>query len=214
MLMRFEPFREFDRITEEMLAERRLRQVPVDAYRRGNELKVALDPPGADSGSIELTVEKDVLTVRATRMPVQVEGDEIVLAERRHGHRKRGTGGRGSQAHRLSISGPPEAESSEALVNPFHNTIRERRAKCLHRDRPARLIHPPEATRVAITSGEHRSGPHTHPSSLPVPRLEPAQCPRCAACTPRRGGPHRANGTGLVTGPPKNADRHATRGLQ
>ena len=69
MLMRFEPFREFDRITEEMLAERRVRQVPVDAYRRGNEFKVALDLPGADPGSIELTVERDVLTVRATRTP-------------------------------------------------------------------------------------------------------------------------------------------------
>ena len=48
MLMRFEPFREFDRITEELLAQRRVRQVPVDAYRRGNEFKIALDLPGAD----------------------------------------------------------------------------------------------------------------------------------------------------------------------
>ncbi len=63
MLMRFEPLREFDRITEEMFAERRIRQVPVDAYRRGDEFKVDLDLPGTDRGSIELTVEKDVLTV-------------------------------------------------------------------------------------------------------------------------------------------------------
>jgi HSP20 family protein len=85
MLMRFEPFREFDRITEELLAERRVRQVPVDAYRRGNEFKVALDLPGADPGSIELTIEKDVLTVRATRTPHQEEGDEVQVAERSHG---------------------------------------------------------------------------------------------------------------------------------
>jgi HSP20 family protein len=85
MLMRFEPFRELDRITEELLAERRVRQVPVDAYRRGNEFKVALDLPGADPGSIELTVEKDVLTVRATRTPHQEEGDEVQMAERGHG---------------------------------------------------------------------------------------------------------------------------------
>jgi HSP20 family protein len=85
MLMRFEPFREFDRITEELLAERRVRQVPVDAYRRGNEFKVALDVPGADPGSIELTIEKDVLTVRATRTPHQEEGDEVQVAERSHG---------------------------------------------------------------------------------------------------------------------------------
>jgi len=85
MLMRFEPFREFDRITEEMMAERRVRQLPVDAYRRGDEFKVHLDIPGADPGSIELTVEKDVLTVRATRTPLTAAGDEIQMAERGQG---------------------------------------------------------------------------------------------------------------------------------
>ena len=67
MLMRFEPFRELDRLTEEMLSERRARQIPVDAYRRGNEFKVQFDLPGVDARFIELTVEKDLLTVRATR---------------------------------------------------------------------------------------------------------------------------------------------------
>ena len=67
MLMRFEPFREFDRLAEEMLNDRRMRQIPVDAYRRGNEFKAHLDLPGVDSRFIELTVEKDLLTVRATR---------------------------------------------------------------------------------------------------------------------------------------------------
>lgn len=85
MLMRFEPFREFDRITEELLAQRRVRQVPVDAYRRANEFKIALDLPGADPGSMDLTVEKDVLTVGATRTRYQEEGDEIMVAERGHG---------------------------------------------------------------------------------------------------------------------------------
>src|SRR5882724_2114004 len=56
MLMRFEPFREFDRMAEEMRGERRIRQIPVDAYRRGNEFKVHLDVPGVDPDSIELTL--------------------------------------------------------------------------------------------------------------------------------------------------------------
>jgi HSP20 family protein len=85
MLMRFEPFREFDRVTEELLSEHRARQIPVDAYRRGNEFKVHLDLPGADPGSIELTVEKEVLTVRATRTWVRAEGDEIQVTERAQG---------------------------------------------------------------------------------------------------------------------------------
>jgi HSP20 family protein len=85
MLMRFEPFREFDRITQELLSERRARQIPVDAYRRGNEFKVHLDLPGVDPGSIELTVEKDVLTVRATRTWMPAEDDQIQIAERAQG---------------------------------------------------------------------------------------------------------------------------------
>jgi HSP20 family protein len=85
MLMRFEPFREFDRITEELLSASRARQIPVDAYRRGDEFTVNLDLPGVDAGSIELTVEKDVLSVRATRTWMPIEGDQIQATERAQG---------------------------------------------------------------------------------------------------------------------------------
>ena len=85
MLMRFEPFQEFNRLTEELLSQRRARQIPVDAYRRGNEFKVHLDVPGVDPESIELTVEKDVLTVRASRTWLPAEGDQIQVTERPQG---------------------------------------------------------------------------------------------------------------------------------
>ena len=74
MLIRSEPFREFDQLTEAMLNERRARQIPVDAYRRGNEFKVSFDLPGVDARFIDLTVEKDLLTVRATRGWVRRRG--------------------------------------------------------------------------------------------------------------------------------------------
>jgi HSP20 family protein len=89
MLMRFEPFREFDRITEELMNERRARQIPVDAYRRGNEFKVHLDLPGVDPGAVELTVDKDVLTVRATRRWIRSEDDQIQVTERGQGEFQR-----------------------------------------------------------------------------------------------------------------------------
>jgi HSP20 family protein len=89
MLMRFEPFREFDRITEELLSERRARQIPVDAYRRGNEFKIHLDLPGVDPGSIELTVEKDVLTVQASRTWTPAEDDQVEVRERAQGEFRR-----------------------------------------------------------------------------------------------------------------------------
>ena len=84
MLIRSEPFREFDRITEAMMNERRSRQIPVDAYRRGNEFKVLFDLPGVDSRFIELTVQKDPHR-KATRGWVHAEGDEVQIAERAQG---------------------------------------------------------------------------------------------------------------------------------
>ena len=57
----------------------------MDAYRRGNEFKIHLDLPGVDPRFIELTVEKDVLTVRATRAWIRAENDQIQITERAHG---------------------------------------------------------------------------------------------------------------------------------
>ncbi len=85
MLARFEPFRPLDPIAEQFLSERRSWQIPVDAYRRGNEYKVLLDLPGSDPGSIELSVEKDLLTVRAKRTWTRAEDDQVQIAERGQG---------------------------------------------------------------------------------------------------------------------------------
>jgi HSP20 family protein len=85
MLMRFEPLREFERMTEEMRSEPRFRKIPVDAYRRGNEFKIHLDLPGVDPDSIELTVENDVLSVWACRSWLPAEGDQVQITERAQG---------------------------------------------------------------------------------------------------------------------------------
>jgi len=85
MLMRFEPFRESDRIAEELLHGHRARQIAVDAYRRGDEFKVHFDLPGVDPNLIDLSVEKDVLTVHATRTWTRAEGDQIQMTERAQG---------------------------------------------------------------------------------------------------------------------------------
>ena len=89
MLMRMETFPVYDRLAEELLSQRRAKQIPVDAYRQGNEFKLLLDLPGVDPSSIQLTVEKDILDVRATRDWVQVEGDQIQMTERPHGEFRR-----------------------------------------------------------------------------------------------------------------------------
>jgi len=85
MLMRFDPFRDLDRLTQNLWNGdvRRLNGVPMDAYRKGPEFLVHFDVPGVDPGSIELTVEKNVLTVTAERSRQWGdEVDEVVVSER------------------------------------------------------------------------------------------------------------------------------------
>ena len=87
MLMRFDPFRDLDRLTEQLVstAARAPRAFPMDAYRRGDRFIVEFDLPGVEPGSIELTVEQNVLTVRAERRFEPREGDEVIVAERPQG---------------------------------------------------------------------------------------------------------------------------------
>ena len=85
MLMRFDPFRDLDRLTQNLWSgeSRRLNGVPMDAYRKGSNFLVHFDVPGIDPNTIELTVEKNVLTVGAER--TRQWGDdveEVVVSER------------------------------------------------------------------------------------------------------------------------------------
>jgi HSP20 family molecular chaperone IbpA len=78
-VLRFDPFQEFDRLTEQVLSGRRSgssRTFPIDAYRRGDRFFVHLDLPGIDPDAIELTCEQNVLTVRAERVFETQENDE------------------------------------------------------------------------------------------------------------------------------------------
>jgi len=87
MLMRFDPFRELDRLSEQAAgASRQMPAVlPMDAYRRGEDFVVHLDLPGTDPSSVELTVERNVLTVRAERSWARGQEDEVLIAERPQG---------------------------------------------------------------------------------------------------------------------------------
>ena len=84
MLMRFDPFRELDRLTQTPWAGSRP-VMPMDAYRRNGDFVVHFDLPGVDPASIDLTVEKNVLTVAAERHFARAEGDEIAVTERPQG---------------------------------------------------------------------------------------------------------------------------------
>ncbi|MEJ3747952.1 Hsp20/alpha crystallin family protein [Actinomycetes bacterium KLBMP 9797] len=83
MLMRTDPFQEFDRLTEQFFgAPTRPALMRMDAYRDGEWFYVDFDLPGVDPDSIDLTVERNVLTVRAQRSRREVKDAERVIAER------------------------------------------------------------------------------------------------------------------------------------
>jgi HSP20 family protein len=87
MLMRFDPFRDFDRFTQALTSQGagRLASMPMDAYRDGDNFIVEFDLPGVDPGSIDLTVEKNALTVRAQRSWEPKESQEVLISERPQG---------------------------------------------------------------------------------------------------------------------------------
>ena len=86
MLMRTDPFRDFDRLTEAVLGTRaRPAMMPMDAYREDGSFVVHLDLPGVSADSIDLTVEQNVLTVHAERKPPVGDGAERVVDERSYG---------------------------------------------------------------------------------------------------------------------------------
>jgi len=86
MLMRTDPFRELDRLTQQVLGTTaRPAAMPMDAYRDADTFVVELDLPGVDPESIDLGVERNVLTVHAERRPTSGEDVELLLSERPRG---------------------------------------------------------------------------------------------------------------------------------
>lgn len=87
-LVRSDPFREIDRFFQQALGGpgERTWGMPMDAYRKDDMFLLQLDIPGIDAESVELTVDNNVLTIKATRhAPTMQEGVEPVISERQWG---------------------------------------------------------------------------------------------------------------------------------
>lgn len=81
MLMRTDPFRELERFTQQVFGANpgtwsRPTAMPMDAYREGDEFVVSFDLPGVSPESIDVDVERNVLTVKAERRPAAT-GDNV-----------------------------------------------------------------------------------------------------------------------------------------
>ena len=88
MLMRTDPFRDLDRLTQQVLGTdgtlARPSVMPMDAWRDGDTFHVEFDLPGITPDSIDLDVERNVVTVKAERPP-RASDAELIAAERPRG---------------------------------------------------------------------------------------------------------------------------------
>ena len=88
MLMRTDPFRDLDRITQQLLGTTaagtwsRPNPMPLDAWREGDEFVVCFDLPGVSLDAIDVDIERNVLTVKAERRPVALGEAQMEISER------------------------------------------------------------------------------------------------------------------------------------
>ncbi len=112
MLTRFDPFTDFDRLSSELFGalNRRTTSMPLDAYRHEDTWVVRVDMPGVDPASIDLTVDRNVLRIEASRDWKPEEGDLVLVAERT----------RGTFARQLLLS---EDIDSGAIKADYHDGV-------------------------------------------------------------------------------------------
>ena len=82
MLMRSDPFADFDRLSRQIWGGNRFSFMPVDAYRQDDRFVLHIDLPGVDPDTIDLEVEKNTLTVSASREWKRGDELQVILNER------------------------------------------------------------------------------------------------------------------------------------
>ena len=108
MLVRTDPFRQFDRLAEQVFGTvARPAAMPMDAWRYGHEFIVEFDLPGIDAQSIDLDVERNVLTVTSGAQAL---------------HRSRGgVGGLGAPPRRVQPPGDPRRHARRRAIDAAYN---------------------------------------------------------------------------------------------
>lgn len=210
-ILRFEPllrdpFREFERLFAGL--GRGPLGMPMDAYRRPDGWHLELDLPGIDPHTINLTVERDVLTVRAERRPSYSDEDEVLVSERPQGQFTRQLIlGEGLDVENLS------AEYHDGVLDvriPSHPRAQPRRIRIARAGEPGRRViqgeRVPEenveaggvegsAAGPAGTTGGPTGGPPPGPGTYTSPPRTPT------TGTPPRAGASRVPPSESDTGP-------------
>jgi HSP20 family protein len=114
MLFNNDPFRDFDQVFRRLGTTASAHAMPMDAYRRGEDVWVHVDLPGVTSDSLDINVERNVLTISAERDWAPVEGDRMYLNER----------ARGSFRRQVNLGEGLDAEGIEADLSDGVLTLR------------------------------------------------------------------------------------------
>ena len=87
MLIQTDPFRDFDTLFNRLSGRRPSFDgvMPMDAFRRGSDVWVHIDLPGVKAENLDITVERNMLTISAERDWQREEGDQSYFAERYRG---------------------------------------------------------------------------------------------------------------------------------
>ena len=160
MLMRTDPFRDLDRLTQQILGTTaRPAVMPMDAWREDDRFVVEFDLPGVSADSLDLDVEKNTLTVHAER-PALDENREMVAAERP----------RGVFSRQLFLGENLDADKIEAnyaagvlrLTIPVAERAKPARSRSAvtvmpsrRRSTPEARVRPPHWTEAGSGGGEH-----------------------------------------------------------
>ena len=81
-----DPFRQMDRLTNQLLSGTRTPMgMPMDVWQTDDGFHVCLDLPGVDPDSVDITTERNVLTITAERRAEYQPGQNVLIAERPQG---------------------------------------------------------------------------------------------------------------------------------
>jgi HSP20 family protein len=146
MLMRTDPFRDFDHLAQQVFGTpTRPAAMPIDAFRKGDEFVVQFDLPGVDTDSIDLTVERNVLTVHAQRRRHEADGVELLIGERPQG----------SFSRQLFLGDTLDTDHIEA---EYRDGVLTLRVPITEKAKPRRVpIHASEAPTTAIDAASRHA---------------------------------------------------------
>jgi HSP20 family protein len=123
MLVATDPFRDFDRLAQQVWGTTtRPAAMPMDAWRDGEQIVVQFDLPGVDMYSVDLDVPRNILTVRAERRRSTGEDTEMIAAERPRGVLRR----------QLILGDTPDTDRVQASYSAGVLTLRIPVAKEAH----------------------------------------------------------------------------------